>query len=257
MRWSLKTLLFLIFILIPSVGFSKTVYFGAGSELVPVNFGQETLLKFPQDVRTISRAEAFEIAPANKDSPNYSLLKIRPRISHGARDVLFILVDQSVVRVKFLITPNNGNGSDSIYEFVSKTVSASNSQNGGPEVSGIDLMKALIRGDEVSGFQIHSPNILLEKNIKRINVTLLKKYVGTDLVGYIFKIENKSSREKVLVNIKGLTIGDPNLAILSSIEHPVLDPKSTGQNQVLLRIVAKNISGSNDLTLPTEIVERK
>ena len=254
----MKALLFSILILLPSSGFSKTVYFGAGSELVPINFGQETLLKFPQDVRTISRAEAFEIAPANKDSPNYGLLKVRPRISHGSRDALFILVDQSVVRVKFLVTPNNGNGSDSIYEFVSKTVNqSSSSQGGGPEVSGIDLMKALIRGDEVSGFQIHSPNLLLEKNFKRVNVTLLKKYVGSDLMGYIFKVENKGGREKVLVNIKGLTVGDPNLAILSSIEHPVLDPKSKGQNQALLRIVAKNISGSNDLTLPTEIVERK
>ena len=58
------------------------------------------LLKFPSDVRTITRAQRYEIQPADPEQPSYSVLRVRPRFSSGASNVAFILNDGTIIRTK-------------------------------------------------------------------------------------------------------------------------------------------------------------
>ena len=67
----------------------------------------------------------------------------------------------------------------------------------------------------------------------------------------------KTRSQKLLINIQNLTLGEPNVAILSSVDHAVLDPHGKGEDKTFLRIVAKPTSIYNQLILPVQVVEKK
>lgn len=250
----------LLIALVPLALQAKTILYGSEVEVLTLPSGDETLLKFPSEVRTITRAQRYEIRPADLEQPNYSTLKVRPRFSSGSHNVAFILNDGTIIRTKLVVVSGaNPEKIDSVYEFKSKEslLGLDGEQKAGSSLSDLELMKAMIRGDEIPGYEIRSTSRSITPGFRGVNATLVRIYTGNLFNGYIFEIVNQTRDKRLLVNIQNLMLGEPNLAILSNIDSPVLETEKQGKNKTLLRIVAKPTSQYSKLILPIETVEKK
>jgi hypothetical protein len=244
----------------PSPAYAKTIYFGTETETVTLIYGGATLFRFPGEVRTISQANRFEISPANPDQPNYALLSIRPRFTSGSSEVAFILSDGATIKTKLVVVSRSiPEKTDSIYEFKSKdsVLGNGNESKAGSGLSELELMKAMLRGDEVSGYEVRNLSRSISPGFKGVNTKLVRIYTGNQFNGYIFELSNTTKAQKLFINIQNLTLGDPNLAILSAVDNPVIEPEATGKNKTFLRIVAKPTSIYNELILPVQVAEKK
>jgi hypothetical protein len=238
----------------------RTIYFGNDTEVVSIVAGEETLLKFPSDVRTISRAQRYEIQPADPEQPNYSLLKVRPRFSSGSNPVVFILNDGTTIQTKLVIAPSGSpEKTSALYEFRPKEAMLSEAlgKEATSTMSDLDLMKAMIRGDEASGYDVKSVSRPVNPGFRGVNTTLIRVYTGNRFNGYVFELANTSKDKKLLINIQNLMLGEPNLAILSNVDSPLVEPGPGPKGKTLLRIVAKPTSVYSKLVLPIEVVEKK
>ena len=237
------------------VATARVVYYGSEPESITVGYGGPTLFRMPSEVRTISQAQRFTIEPADPDQPNYALLKVTPRFMSGVSQVTFILSDGTPIRTRLVVSSKQNETIDNFYEFKSKESLLKDDEiKAGPGISEIELMKALIRGDSiVANYDIKNPVRVISPGFKGVTTTLIRRYAGDTLVGYIFEVKNVTSDKFLSINVPNLTLGDPNLAILSNVEPQVIRPDS----RALLRIVAKSTSLYDQLILPIQIVEKK
>jgi hypothetical protein len=239
---------------------AKTIHFGGEAEVVPIVAGEPTLFRFPSEVKTISRASRYGIAPANPDEPNYAFLEVRPRFSTGSGEVVFVLSDGTIVKTKIVVVPKAiPERTDSIYEFKSKESLLT--QGGGPDaapkMTDLELMKALLRNDQVAGYEAKSLTRTLSPGFKGVTTRLIRIYSGNLYNGYIFEIENTSKGKRLFLNVPNLVLGDPNVAILSSADDYVLEAPGVAGSKTYLRIVAKATSLYNQLILPIQVVEKR
>ena len=258
---------FLTFILCAAVGtltilsaHARTIYFGSETEVVPLVYGGPTILRFPSEVRTISQAQKYQIVPANADSPNYSVLSVTPRFMTGSGDVAFILSDGTIVKTRLsTVSKALPEKTDSIYDFKSKEslVHQDGDAKAGASLPELDLMKAIIRGDEVSGYEVRNLVRTISPGIKGVNIKLVRIYTGNQFNGYIFEVTNTTKDQKLFVNVQNMSLGDPNVALLGSVDNALIEPESTGRHKTFLRIVAKPTSIYNELKLPIQVAERK
>lgn len=259
-KWILFFSLCGTFTLLPTGALAQILYFGSETETINLLAGNTTLFRFPGEVRTISQASRFEITPANGDQPNYSLLSIRPRFSFGSSDVVFILADGTTIKTKLVVVSNmNPEKTDLIYDFKSKEslMNADDEGKAGSSLSELALMKAMIRGDQVIGYEVKNLIRTLSPGFKGVDTKLVRIYTGNQYNGYVFELTNTTQDQRLFVNIQNLVLGDPNVAILSSVDHPILNPKDSKNNKTYLRIVAKSSSLYNQLILPIQIVEKR
>jgi hypothetical protein len=246
---------FLIFKFLTPQAEAKTVVFGSGMELVRIKHGGPTIFRFPKAVQTITGASRFEIKPANAADPGYTVLAVTPRFTNGVNEVAFFLVDGSVVRAKLTVSPNDP-AADSIYDFKSQDALYKGESQNAPALTEIELLKAMVRGDEVSGYKVsHVSDFLPEK--QSVSVELIRIYKGSPFNGYVFRLTNLSWKKNVDVDVRHVTVGDPNLAILSQSDEVVLYPKGKGVHETLLRIVAKNTASSHDVIFAIEAEDPK
>ena len=242
---------------------ARIVYFGSETETITLVYGGATLLRFPMEVKTISQARHFEIGPANPDQPNYALLSIRPRFLSGSSEVVFILSDGTVIKTKLVVVSQaQPEKTDAIYDFKSKDTLLSRDQESGSQGAGsnlneMELMKAMIRGDEVSGYEVRNLIRSVSPGIKGVEIKLVRLYTGSLFNGYVFEIGNVTPKQKLFINVQNLMLGEPNVAILSAVDQPVIEPKGKDGSKTYLRVVAKATSLYNQLMLPVEVVERK
>lgn len=249
----MKHLLLIAFIVASPV-FAKTIYFGGETEVITLAANEETLLKFPSDVRTISRAQRYVIQPADPSQPNYSTLTIRPRFSSGQTSVTFILNDGTIIRTKVaVISTASPEKIDNFYEFKPKEALLEQGDKISGSLSEIELMKAMIRGDDVPGYEIKNVSRLITPGFKGVCTSLTRIYTGNRFNGYIFEITH-TSKQSLLIDIKNLTLGEPNQALLSHIDESVLDVD--GKRKATLRIVAKPTSVYSKLILPVEVIKK-
>ena len=243
----------------PVRALARTIYFGSETETVTLDYSNPTLFRFPGEVRTISQASRFEIAPANADQPNYSLLSIRPRFSTGSTPVVFILADGTTIKTKLMVVSKvNPERTDSIYDFKSKESLLDSDEAGKVgSLSELALMKAMIRGDQVTGYEVRNLVRTLSPGFKGVETKLVKIYTGNQYNGYIFEISNKTEGQRLFVNVQNMLLGDPNVAILSTVDHSILEPKNSGHEKAVLRIVAKSSSLYSQLILPIQVVEKR
>lgn len=248
-----------ITLLLPSPLWARTIYFGGSVETIPLLAGEETILRFPTEVSSITRAQRFEFTPSNPDQPSYAILKVRPRFSTGASNVAFMLNDGTIIQTKLTVvssaTPEK---IDSVYEFKSKDtqIGAPGDGASASAISELDLMKAMIRGDQVNGYQIKATSRTVSPGFKGVTTTLIRVYSGDQYNGYVFEIENKTKDKLLQINNQNLMLDDPNQAVLSNVDLQVIEPKESGRNKTLLRIVAKPASVFSKLILPIETVEK-
>ncbi len=246
----MMTLSLLLFSLFSAQAEARTVYYGSTPETIRVAYGGQTIFRFEKPVRTVSQASRFSIKPVDDESPNYAMLSVEPRFLKASSPVSFILTDGSIVNTRLVVVAaDTAEKVESIYDFKAQSSLASRTSDT-PQLGRIDLMKALIRGDFVAGYEIKDLSMELSTGLENVKATLVRLYTGQEFNGYVFRIENHNERARVEVDVRKLKIGNPNLAIFSSVDRDVLEPKGTPRSIAELRIVAKPASLTTEVTLP-------
>jgi hypothetical protein len=253
-----KLLVLTLLVMTSSQSFARDVVFGKGRENISIAFGVETLLRFPLEVKTITEASRFDIHPANQEQPDYSVLTVKPRMSEGVSDVSFVLSDGTVIRTQLEISNRPNLKKDSIYDFKPKEELESTNPNLAEKhdpmvISELDLMRAMIRGDQVSGFSLSRTSQIIPLGNPDIQATLVKIYSGQDVNGYVYHLETGAMKKRYQLDLKGLSIGIPNLAILSQADRADLGGKTSSERETYLRIVARPGASSHKVILPVAI----
>lgn len=252
---TLYLVLFAIFaILLVRNAEAKVVSYGSAIEQVRIKHGGPTIFRFPKAVQTITGASRLQIKPANDADPSYTVLAVTPRFTNGVNEVAFFLTDGSVVRTKILVSPNDP-AADGLYDFKSKDALDSADSENAPVISEVELLKAMVRDDVVSGYKVSRVSEPISSKQGAANVELTRIYRGSPFNGYVFKVTNTSWKKNVDVDARHITVGEPNLAILSQSDDPVIFPKGKGVHQTFVRVVTKNTASSRDVILAMEAEE--
>ena len=230
---------------------AKVIVYGGGTEQIRIKYGGPTIFRFQKAVQTISGASKLKIKPANASDPTYTDLEVTPHFTSGINDVIFFLVDKSVVRTKVIVSPNDS-AADGLYDFKPREmVEAVDSENA-PAISEVELLKAMVRDDEVSGYKISRVSQDFPSKLSSVRAELIRIYRGSPFNGYVFKLTNTSWKKNIEIDVRQITVGEPNLAILSQSDEPTLYPKGKGASETLVRVVAKNTASSSDVILAME-----
>ncbi len=245
---------------------ARDILYGQARETVPVAFGAETLFRFPQEVKTVTEASRFEIRPANSDQPDYSMLVVKPRFSEGASDVTFLLADGTEVKTQLAISTRTNLHSDRIYDFkpkedLSQTNPNRKSRSDPMVISELDLMRAMLRNDTISGFKIEAyskPIALGSSHLSgHLSAELKLVYRGHDMNGYIYLLTTDFKNEGFEVNLDGLAIGQPNLAILAQVDRHIIGGRAPDERRAYLRVVARPGAYSQQILLPVSLRSEK
>ncbi len=178
-----------------------------------------------------------------------------PRDPMGEALIAIILEDDSTVRVKLrTVMADKKDLADPIIEFKAREMPDLNEadrQDSPPRE--IELMKAMVRDDYISGFQRRELDRPIDTSQKGISARLIRQYEGEALHGYVFKVTNQMQSNSVTLDLRQLKLGKPNLAILSQADQLALTSKMRGRNETLLRVVAKSTSRYGDIRIPVGI----
>lgn len=234
---------------------AKVVYYGSGAEQVRIKHGGPTIFRFPKAVQTITGASRLQIKPANEADPTYTVLAVTPRFTNGINEVAFFLNNGEVVRTKIVVSPNDPTA-DGLYDFKAHDALDQGGMDQGaensPVITEVELLKAMVRDDQVAGYKVMRVSDAVPSKEGSVEAELIRIYRGSPFNGYVYRLTNKSGRKKVDIDVRHITVGEPNLGVLSQSDEAILFPKGKGAYQTLLRIVAKNTSSSRDVILPME-----
>ena len=260
LKYAAHTLLYAVFVLflvkfLVSHAEAKTVGYGTSTELVKIKYGDHTIFRFAKAVQTITGASRLDIKPANAADPSYTVLSVTPRFTNGVNEVSFFLVDGSVVRTKIVVSPNDP-AADSLYDFKSEEALEKGDAENAPPITEVELLKAMVRDDDVSGYKVSRVSETFPER-KGVSIELVRIYKGSPFNGYVFRLANTNWRKNVEVDVRHVTVGEPNLAILAQSDEVMIYPKGKGVNQTLLRVVAKNTSSSRDVIFAMEAEDPK
>lgn len=242
-----------------SVGQANTLYYGSEPENISVSYGVATLLRFDEEVKTITQATNFRIQPANEEKPDYRVLSVQPLSKNATNNVTFILANDVVVRAKLeTVHSKLHESTNTFYDFQAKSLQIEPGARSatGSNISEIELMKAMIRADSVVGYTMRSMSQKVRTGIDGISAKLLRVYSGPKYHGYIFQVTNTSRDKTYALDVKSLTLGRPNVALLSQADDNILYPEKD-KNQTILRIVAKPTSVYYSVTLPVAPIQEK
>lgn len=240
---------------------AKIIYYGTETEALTVPYGKETILRFDEEVKTISQASKFQIQPTDTQEPNYRLLSLTPRFETGSDQVIFILANDAVVTMKIdTVSADSPEKTDSFYDLQAKAtkVDPVTPSTEGADVTELELMKAMIRSDDIVGYKANALIQKVNSGVEGVSAQLIKVYTGPKFNGYIFSVENTSKDKSYAIDLKSLTLGRPNMALLSQADASILMPKDKKQkpNNTFLRIVAKPSSVYHAVTLPIAPIQQ-
>lgn len=229
---------------------ARVIYYGSETETITLSYGGPTIFRFNQEVKTISQASKFQIKPADDQEPNYAVLSVKPRFTRGENKVTFLLADGAVINARLVIVPKAlPEKIDSFYDFkpkeslIEKNESESN-------VSELELMKAMMKWDQVAGYNVKVISRSINTGVSGVSAKLVRVYTGPKYNGYIYKISN-DSKHTYNIDIRNLSLGRINLALLSQVDQNVLKPKK----DTFLQVVAKPSSVYYSVNLP--VVQKK
>lgn len=231
---------------------AKTIYYGTETEIVNIVYNGETILRFNEPVRTISRASDFEIGPVDKTNPDYSILSVTPRFTKGMSQVTFLLANGTVVSTKIQTVPKAiPEKTDSFYDFIAKSSLVEKEGNITSDITDLELMKSMVRKEEVLGIDQRAIEREVNTGVPDLAAKLVRIYTGAKFNGYVFKLSNLSKTKSYAVDIRYLTLGKPNQALLSQTDKSILKHKE----ETFFRIVAKPSSVYYNVNLPFGPVE--
>ena len=232
---------------------AREIYYGTETEPITVVYGGPTLFRFTEQVKTISRASRFSISPSDKANPDYSILSVTPRFTKGSDRVTFLLANGAVVSTKIhIISKAIPEKTDSFYDFVPKKTLIESPNINGASVTDLELMKAMIQWQEVIGYKVRSIVFPITTGNLYLSARLVRIYTGSKYNGYVFKVKNRSRKKSYTLDVRKLSLGFPNQALLSQVDRKVLKPKVKGskENVTFLRVVAKPSSIYYNVNLP-------
>ena len=241
---------------------ARDILFGKARETVPVAFGTETIFRFPLEVKTITEASRFEIRPANSEEPDYSVLTVKPRFSEGASDVTFLLSDGTPIRTQIVVA-NSVSGRanlkrDSIYDFKAHEELSDTNPNlkDHPDpmvISELDLMRAMIQGNQISGFNSETYSKAISLGSSKLTAELKRVYRSKDMNGYVYLLKTELKDHGFEVKLDALAIGQPNLAVLAQVDRQFIGGKTPEERQAYLRVVARPGASSLRIILPVAL----
>lgn len=237
---------------------ARIVYYGSETENITVAYGGPTILRFDEEVKTISQAARFTIEPADATQPDYKVLSITPRFPSGTSAIAFILANGQVVNTKAVIVSSTlPEKVDSFYDFRPKDrlLDQLEKSEKASKISELELMKSMIKWEQVVGYNLRKLIRTVPSGVEGLSVQLIRVYTGAEYNGYVFKIVNESKHRSYRIDLKDLVLGSPNTAILSQIDRKLLRAAPTNENTALLRIVAKPASIYYSVNLPFEKLE--
>lgn len=232
---------------------ASTIKIGRDKAIVKVLSSDVTVFRFPKAVQTISGAQRLEIKPANPTDPDYAALAVRPRLTTGTNDLVFVLNDGRLVKVQVIVT-TKADEAQGFYDFIVLESQNTASTAGSPES---DLLRAMLNGKIPNGYSVQEKKEKVSSFLSSLRIELVRVVKGGDLTGYVYQLTNTSWSKNVKVDLSQLTLGTPDDAILSQVDDDELFPKGKGSHQTYLRVVAKARSDSSDIVLPVELLEPK
>ena len=236
--------------------YGKTIYFGGGIETVAVAYGTTTVLRFEEPVKTISNAADFIIKPVSDENPDYAVLSIEPRVMSGKLDTVFILSSGEIAKLRLSVVPRQaGMKTESIYEIKSQRSLIETRAAATPYVGRLELMTAMIRGDQVTGYEVTK----LGRDVstgQATKVVLEKVYSGDEFKGYVYEIENLSKKATLDIDIRKLEFGSPNQAVLAYSDLDLLEAHGSTKDKTRLLIVTKPASTYRDAVLPIRVTKK-
>lgn len=237
--------------------FGKTIYFGNAAETVAVAYGAATILRFEEPVKTISNATHFVIKPVNDESPDYALLSVEPRVMSGKYDAVFILAGGEIAKLRLSVVPKQARLKlDTVYDIKSQKSLIRSKADSAPYVGRLELMAAMIRGDQVAGYDVSTPGVDLSTGSESTKVSLKQVYSGEEFKGYVYEVRNFSRIKIIDLDVRRLQFGRPNQAILAYSDLDSLDKAGSGRDVTRLIVVAKPSSGYRDAVLPIRLTRR-
>ena len=200
---------------------------------VLVNDKTGTLVEFPVPVKVVAPRSHFDIeevgTKVDKSTGqvvNVSIVHVKARSRGSQETVPFILAGGQSVNLRFIAAidaakhrrirfPKKSRGSMLGGQFLEKET---------------ELMTLMLRDEEGAGF---SKTVLYESlkidGYDDLEMAILRRFEGSGLFGYTFKIVNKSA-EKKTINPASLNFGSPNHATLLQIDHETLEPCSVNNS---------------------------
>jgi len=244
--------LILFFALYSNILAARTIYYGTNTETLGIVYGAQVILRFENPVKTISNANLFSIKPADEEQPDYSVLVIEAKRPSGDMDVNFILGNGDLVKLRVAILPRATKGkTDSIFDLKSKKTLIESQENSNlPKIEKLDLMAAMIRGDQVTGFEIMPLDREVKSGAGDLKAVLKKVYSSETLKGYVYQITNTSKSKRYFVDIKRLKFGRPSAALLGYASQVELSESRESEDSAQIIIVATPSSHAKDITLP-------
>lgn len=247
------SLLLLLTLMLTKNSEAKVIYYGSEKEQVNLTYGGPTIFRFGEEVKTISQASRFDIHPADEVDPNYAVLSVTPRFTNGKSDITFILASGAIINTTLTVVPKAiPEKTDSFYDFRSKDSLIEGEKGDGAHsnVSEMELMKAMIRWDKVVGYQTEVLSKNVDTGVDDLSAKLVRVYMGARFNGYVFEVRNTSSSQSYTLDLKNLSLGTPNVALLSQVDREVLSGSKAKNNMAFLRIVAKPTSVYYNVHLP-------
>jgi hypothetical protein len=206
--------------------------------------GQETLFRFPEAVKTVNGATRLQVGPANENTPDYSVLKVLPRIKKGSGSVVFILQSGKVIMLSYAVESGKNLRASPFVDFVEKKTRQSQARS--KKFSQIDFMRAMLLQKRVRGFKESKVAQEIQTGNKDTVMELRKIYQGQRYNGYVYEIENKNRRKTLVVDVRKLRLGKNLSLVCASVRYPFLAP---GQ-KTKLWVLAKADSSPDEITLP-------
>ena len=226
---------------------AKTIYYGSETEAVTLSYGGETIFRFNEPVKTISRASNFSIETADKTNPDYAVLSVTPRFTKGESKVTFLLANGAVVSTNIeTVSKAIPEKTDSFYDFVPKSSLIEKEANVTSDITDIELLKSMVRREEVLGIEQRPIEREVHSGVADLKSKLVRLYTGAKFNGYVFKLTNVSKKKTYAVDLRYLTLGKPNLALLSQTDKDKIKPNES----TFFRIVAKPSSVYYNLNIP-------
>ena len=151
---------------------------------------------------------------------------------------------------------------DSIYDFKAKEELADTNpglkDHTGPIViSELDLMRAMILGNQVSGFNTENYSMPIALGSPHLTAELKRVYRGHDMNGYVYLLKTDLNDRGFEVTLEALAIGRPNLAILAQVDRSFIGGKRPEDREVYLRVVARPGTSSQRIILPVALTGEK
>ncbi len=194
----------------------------------------DTLLRFPEPVKTINGATRLVVGPANESSPDYSILKVSPRIKRGSGSVVFILNSGKVVMLSFAVDPSNSNRNHSFFDFVEDRA-ASKEKTESAKISHVDFMRSMLLQKRIRGFKESRVSQEINTGNQDTDMELRKIYQGSEYNGYVYEIKNKNKKKTLVIDVRNLKLGKEMSLVCASVRYPFLAPGESTKLWVLAR----------------------